>query len=47
MQRPPLAPRTNVDAHLPAALAQRAVWGLLYAGPGLDPGAAGVVTGDG
>lgn len=36
----PLAPRTNVDAHMPVfALAQRG-WGLLYAGPGLDPGAA-------
>lgn len=39
----PAAPRTNVGDHLPAALAQRR-WGLLYAGPGLDPGAAGAVA---
>jgi hypothetical protein len=43
MQRPPLAPRTT-PVDLPAALAQRATWGLLYAGPGLDPGAAATLT---
>lgn len=47
MARRPLAPAsTNLDAHMPAALAARD-WGWLYGGPGRDPAAAGTADDEG